>query len=96
MSRQRVTTTDGKAIITRDGRLITDRWRDTSSGNGRCKAYRGDTWVMFQKPNGYIAQVSGNRRPTQRRWFASQRKAVQWLKEQSDEYAEPETADAAQ
>lgn len=88
MPRERVTTTDGSAIITKEGRLITDHWRDISSGDGRCKAYRGDTWVVFRHPNGYMAQVSGAGRPARRRWFTRQRAAVQWLKDESDRYAE--------
>ena len=88
MSRERVTTADGSAIITREGRLINGDWRDISSGDGRCKAYRGDTWVVFRKPNGYMAQVSGTGRPPKRRWFTRQRAAVRWLKEQSDQHAD--------
>ena len=88
MSRQRTTTADGNAIITQEGRLITDHWRDISSGTGRCKAYRGDTWVVIRKPNGYLAQVSGAGRPARRRWFTRQRAAVRWLREQSDHHAE--------
>lgn len=87
MKRSRVATTDGRAVITKEGRLITDTWRDTTTGDGRCKIYRGDTWVVLRRPNGYIAQVSGLGRPAVRRWFTTQRAATRWLKEQSDRHA---------
>lgn len=84
---QRTATTDGNAVITTAGRLITDRWRDLHQGTGKCRAYRGYTWVMFPVQNGYIAQVSGPGLPARRRRFHRQEKAVHWLRQQADAHA---------
>lgn len=81
--RTRTVTTDGDAIITNQGRLITTKWRSLTSGHGSCRAYQGYTWVVLRQPQGYLAQRSGNGMPAARRYFRSQDEAVRWLETQS-------------
>ena len=84
--RKRTVTTDGNAIITDQGRLITTNWRDISTGSGRCRAYQGYTWVILPRRQGFIAQLSGNGVPASRRYFRNQADALRWLRSQSADH----------
>ena len=82
-ARTRTVTTDGNAVITSQGRLITTPWRPLSSGPGGCRVYRGFTWVIIPNDSRYMAQLSGQGRPAVRRFFNSAQEAVRWLERES-------------
>ena len=84
MTRNRTVTTDGNAIITDQGRLITTEWRQLNAAKGRCRAYRGFTWVVLDQGHRYMAQLSGEGRPVARRFFTNPQEAEKWLKRQAD------------